>query len=154
MIHLAPQPGTPVPDPDHVLRYVGKKHVDDGVANGSGFLARVGEDAPSVNWMECFLLPVENQVAEVAARRRIRYEKRAQLVLLNVGQTRSYVAQNATVPVQLLFLHDPLDADDRFPEDPSHAIINDVPVINTPEGELIGDLLADCIIGIYPVAPD
>jgi hypothetical protein len=151
---LPPELGAPLPDPDHVLRYIGKKHIDDGVVNGSGFLARVGEDAPSVNWMECFLGPAANQVAEISARRRIRYERRAQLAQLNVGQTKNYVAENAPMLVKLSFLHDPLAAETTLSEDLSHAIINGVPAPNTPEGELVGDLLVGCIMILYPVVPD
>jgi hypothetical protein len=153
-VGLASPEDTPISDSHHVLRYVRRKHVDNGVVNGSGFLARPNEDAPSVNWMECFSLPIENQVSEITKRRRIKYEKRAQLVRLNVGHTREYVKKNSPVEIDLTFLHDPLSAEGDFCEDSSHAIIRGMPVLDTVEGEMIGDLLVDCIIERFHVDPD
>jgi hypothetical protein len=151
---LPPLPGTPLSDDGHVLRYIGRKHVDDGVVNGSGFMRRPGEDAPSVNWMECFPPPVENQVAEISARRRIRYERRGQLVLINVGHTKHYVIENATIPIELAFLYDPLVAENCWPKDCSHAVIEGVPAVDTPEGELVQDLFVNCILEQFDVVPD
>jgi hypothetical protein len=113
---LPPKAGTPLPEEDHVLRYIRKKHVDNGVVNGAGFMRRPTEDSPpSVNWMECFPPPVANQVDEISARRRLKYEKRGKLVRINVGHTKRYIAENAPRPVAesanaivLAFLHDPL----------------------------------------------
>jgi hypothetical protein len=63
MTKLAPPNGSLVPDGHHVLRYIRPRHVDNGVVNGEAFLTRPGEDAPSVNWVEWFDPPLENQVA-------------------------------------------------------------------------------------------
>jgi hypothetical protein len=149
-----PVSGSSVSDDDHVLRYIRKKHVDNGVVNGSGFLTRRQEDAPSVNWMECFVLPTSNQVSEITARRRMRYEKNALLVRLKVGDTRRYVGANSPIPIELSFIHDPLPAENGKPEDPSHAVITGVPLLETPEGELIKDLFTHCIIERFAVVPD
>jgi hypothetical protein len=151
---VPPDPGTPIPDDDHVLRYIARKHVDNGLVNGAGFLNRPHEEASSVNWMECFPLPLENQVSQISQRRRLRYEKRAQLVRLNVGETRRYVTANATIPIELSFLHDPLPAKGDFPEDQSHALIYGLPTLETPEAELVKDLLADCVLETFAVVPD
>ena len=148
--------GSALPDADHVLRYIARKHVDAGVINGSGFLARPREEAPSVNWLDYFSPPVENQVAEVSARRRLKYEMRGRLARINVGATRAYVAANSPERAELYFAYDPLpdDAVGGRPPDPSHAQIRGVPKESTPEGELIGDLMCDCILDSYPVTPD
>jgi hypothetical protein len=151
---LASSSGEPLPDDHHVLRYIGKKHVDNGVVNGSGFLRRPSEDASSVNWMECFPPPEINQILEVINRRRLKYEKRAQLVKLNVGHTKAYIFENSPGKTKLAFVHDPLPAEGAFLEDQSHALICGVPVLDTPEGEMIKDLLGECIIEKYPVVPD
>jgi hypothetical protein len=150
------QRGDPLPDDDHILRYIGKKHVHEGIVNGSGFLSRPQESAPSVNWLEYFPPPLENQVAQVAAVKRIKYEKKGKLVRINVGQTKAYVAANATDPIELFFAYDPLLVDivKGYQADPSHAEIRGVPVENTPEGELVKDLLADCIIDSPSFSPD
>ena len=145
----------PLPDADHVLCYIGRKHVDAGVVNGSGFMRRPQERSPpSVNWMECFPLPVEKQVQAISARRRIKYEKRGLLVRINVGDTRLYVAENAKIEITLAFLHDPLLAENGWPEDESHAVIDGIPIQKTPEAELIQDLFVDCIINKFEVTPD
>lgn len=155
-----PTPNDPIPDRDHALRYIGRKHVHDGVVNGSGFMRRPEtshsqeESASSINWMECFPFPVSNQVQEIKVRRRIKYEKRGILAKINIGQTKQYVATNATVAVTLAFLHDPLKATTDKPADPSHAGIHGIPIVNTPEAELLQDLLVHCIIEKFPVDPD
>ena len=159
---LPPEPGTPLPEEDYVLRYIGKKHVDNGVVNGSGFMRRPTEDTPpSVNWMEYFPPPMTNQVAEISAHRRIKYEKRGKLVRINVGHTKRYVAENARWPVAenqraiiLAFLHDPLRAENKWPADPSHAVIDGIPMEKTPDAELIRDLLVDCIVDQFDVVAD
>jgi hypothetical protein len=151
---LPPEPGKPLPDSDHALRYIGKKHVDNGNVNGSGFMARPGEKAPSVNWMECFPAPIDNQVAEISARKRIKYERRSRLVRINVAHTKQYVSANAPTPIELAFLHDPLLPENDTPEDPSHAVIEGVPTVNTPDAELVQDLFVDCIIDQFPTVTD
>jgi hypothetical protein len=156
------EPGTPLPDEDHVLRYIRKKHVDNGIVCGAGFMRRPTEDTPpSVNWMECFTPPIVNQIEEISARRRIKYEKRGKLVRINVGHTKRYVAENVTLssaetPILfvLAFLHDPLRAEKEQPADPSHALIDGIPVERTPDAELIQDLLVDCILDQFDVVPD
>jgi hypothetical protein len=145
-----------------VLRYIRKKHVDNGIVNGAGFMRRPAEDTPpSVNWMECFPPPTANQVAEISGRRRIRYEKRGKLVQINVGHTKRYVTENAArliaenaSAIVLAFLHDPLRAEKDWSADPSHAVIDGIPVEKTPNAEGIQDLLVDCILEQFDVVPD
>jgi hypothetical protein len=153
---VASEAGAPVPDPDHALRYIGKKHVDKGTnqVNGSGFLARPGEDAPSANWIECFEGPIENQLSEIRERKRFKYEKRGRLVRLNVGNTRQHIVSNAPFSINFAFLHDPLPAEDDRPEDPSHALMHGAPELDTPEGEMIQDLFLDCILESFEVLAD
>jgi hypothetical protein len=92
----------------------------------------------------------ENQIRETG-----------KLVRINVGHTKRYVAENATRPAEedanaivLAFLHDPLPAEKRWPADSSHAVIDGIPVENTPDAELIQDLLVDCILDQFDVEPD
>ena len=115
-----------------MLRYIRRKHVDGekNLIDGAGFLPRPNEAAPSVNWMECFAPPTENQCNEICARRRIKYEKRGKLVRLNVGHTRNHVQTNAPsqVQVQLNFIHEPLVLRRALTSMiPSHAEINGMP---------------------------
>jgi hypothetical protein len=156
--------GEHLADEHHVLRYVKPSHVDRHSGSehitASAFLCRPDEDACSVNWMERFDIPVENQCACIRAEKRIRYAPTAKLARLNVGRARAYVLNEVKDvfgedKATLRFLYDPEDADPpRFPHPhTSHSIINGMPGLDTPEGEMIGALLRDCIpsTDIYPV---
>ena len=94
MTKPVPPRGAPIPESDHILRYIRPRHVQNGVVNGEGFLARPGEEAPSVNWLEWFDPPMENQVAGVRSATRLTYAKTGQLARLNVGHTALYVREN------------------------------------------------------------
>jgi hypothetical protein len=47
-----------------------------------------------------------------------------------------------------------LRAEKEWPADPSHAVINGIPVEKTPDAELIQDLFVDCILDQFDVVPD
>jgi hypothetical protein len=147
MIKPAPQKGARLPDADHVLRYIAPRHIENGVVNGDSFLARPEDNgAASVNWLEWFDPPIENQVVGVRSVARLRYAKTGQLARLNVGHTAQYVTKNDPNGVVLSFVHDPLDANETYQTDPSHSLIHGVPVQDTPESALVKDLIADCIL--------
>jgi len=143
--------GDPLPGADHVLRYFRRKHVDrhDGKEDvtGAGFLARPGEGSPSVNWMECFEHPIENQIARIRGEKRLTYEKKSKLVRLNVAQSIEHLVTEAEV--SLSFLYDPEEATEKYPPHTSHSIIDGVPEEGDAKGDMIGDLLCECIIGTY-----
>jgi hypothetical protein len=154
MTRQVPKSGSAIPDSDHVLRYLRPRHVENGVVNGEGFLTRQDEDAPSVNWLEWFDPPTENQVKGVRSITRLRYAKTGQLARLNIGQTKSYVSANDPNGLLLSFVHDPLDPEGTFPADPSHGLINGVPIQDAPEAALVKDLIADCVLEpLYPAVP-
>ena len=143
--------GEPVPDQDHILRYVAPRHIDDGVISGSGFLGKPGENAPSVSWLECYPEPLENQLSEVRRRSRLKYGAAARLVRLNVGQTRAYVAGNSPFGISISVLHDPQPADAEHPlEDPAHSLMHGIPDRDSPQGETVGDLIVNCILEQFP----
>ena len=144
--------GDPVPNPDHVLRCVGGNHIDNGEIDGSGLLCRRNEPCPSVNWLEWFPGDLQNRVAEVRRRRRLKYGATARLARLNVGRTKMYILENDPNSLQINVIQDPLEEDSErgFMEDPSHSLMVGVPTVDTPEGELIGDLLAQCVIDSFP----
>jgi hypothetical protein len=150
-----PVNGERVPLGDHLLRYIDKKYVDSGTGQveGSGFLGRRGEGAPSSNWMECFPAPVQNQVAEIRAVKRLTYEKRGRLARINVGQTIQHVTTNASVSIELAFVHDQLDATVCHPPDPSHVLMHGIPELDTSEAEFVRDLLRECILELFVPTP-
>ena len=102
--------------------------------------------------MECFFGDLDTQIDQIRRRRRISYGATALLARLNVGFSSTYVFLNDPNSLRILFVLDPLDQDvaKQYPEDESHSLMVGVPKIDTPEGELVGDLLAECVIDSYP----
>ena len=99
-------------------------------------------------------------MTEIRTRKRFRYEKRGKLVRLNVSATERHIhdsvaAVNVENAAAIMFVHDPLDAEDPYPPDPSHSLASGVPQIGAgPEAELIGDLFLVCILDAFDVVPD
>jgi hypothetical protein len=152
--------GDKLPDADHVLRYIRKKFVDlkDQIA-GDAFLSRPPEkdDGPSVNWVEFFSGGIASQIAEIRKVKRMTYEKRGRVARLHVGRTKQYLQESAALAIDCIY--DPLpaidgDAKTCKPPDPSHAYMKGVPLVDTPEGEAVRDLLVHCIVESFPVDPD
>lgn len=68
------------------------------------------------------------------------------LVELNVGVTRERIGQRLD---ELRFIHKPLNADENYEADPSHSEIMGLPPKDSPEAELIGDMIAECVIAVH-----
>ena len=153
------KPGSSLPESDHALRYIAKKFVDSAANQiaGSAFLSRPTErdDGPSVNWMEFFDGDTNTRIEEIRRLRRLNYEKRALVALLNVGQTKGYIRDLAQREID--FIYDPLpdDIERNKPADPSHAHLSNIPVggLDSPEAESIGDLIVHCVVNSWPVTP-
>ena len=137
--------GEDLADEHHVLRYVKPSYVDGAHIGTAAFLCRAGESECSVNWMERFDAPVTNQYAHIRVEKRITYAATARVVRLNVGTAKKYILEEAETA--LAFLYDPEDPDPpKFPNaHTSHSIITGMPKLETPEGEMVGALLRDCI---------
>lgn len=148
--------GDPVPDEDHILRYVGGKHVDrdeegNPVVTGGGFIARPRDDnEPSYNWLECLNGTLEERVQQVRDAARISYGAKAMLAKLNVGRVMQHVRGNTDDDRAVTVIHDPLEAENGHPPDPSHALMTNVPDEDDPEGERVGDLIAECVCDTFP----
>ena len=52
------------------------------------------------------------------------------------------------------FVHQPLTAEDTYAADPSHSEILGLPPADSPEAEMIGDLIAECIVGVHPAVEE
>lgn len=141
--------GATVPSSDHILRLISFQHVEeDGSIMGGGFISRPSENnMPSYNWMECFEGSISDQVASIRKRARIRYGGKAKLVRLNVGATCDLIAANGRA---VTVIHDPLEEEGEYSEDPSHALMTNIPSTDDPERELIGDLICQCILQVFP----
>jgi hypothetical protein len=146
--------GDDLPNLHHVLRYIGKKHVDNNFINGSAFLATPSDMTPSVNWMEHFPPPTANQVDNIVQRRRLKYERRGKLASLHIDRTKAYLIANSQPQIDLKFIYDPLPPEDPHPEDLSHSYMTGLPLRGSPEEEATADLLVHCIVETFSVTPD
>lgn len=138
-----------LPDADHVMRYARFIDLlDDGTLNCSAFQLRKAESGLSVNWLECFGDKTKSQqLDEVRRLIRLTMKRSGRLAELNVGQTRKKVDRLLD---ELRFIHMPLDADENFEADPSHSEIVGLPPKDSPEADMIGDLIATCVIEVHP----
>ena len=140
-----------LPTDDQIVRYVKPSMIqDDGTADGSEFRLRASrpdETGLSVNWLEGFELGKVHQLAEVRRSCRLRLSPRGRFAEMNVG---SVLREVATELSTLRIVHDPLEANDGFEADPSHAQILGLPPGDSDHGLLVGDLIADCVIEMHP----
>ncbi len=143
--------GDPLPDADHVVRYVKHGSVDNGVVDASEFCLkedRPGEKGVSVSWLEIFPTDKQGQLAEVRRLTRLIWKRSGRLAELNVGQTRAHLAEELP---ELSFIELPLKADAEYEVDPSHSEIRNLPSWTFPErSSLIGTMIAECIIDLHP----
>jgi len=123
--------GDPLPHSDHMLRYVGARLYDQKTKklHGDAFLPRETEKEPSVNWLEHYAPPLDNQIRNVVKCRRLTYGKTAKLVRLNIGRTIETVTRETEARIQLSVIYDNLEAVPSlgFGEDPSHGLIRGFP---------------------------
>jgi hypothetical protein len=138
-----------IEDDHNVVRYLRPTQVDQGVVDGSGFF-RVGENEPSVNWIEAFPGSLSVRLENVRRVARLTYSPNGHLVQLPVGTTRDFVRRNDPNAVDLRFAEDPLEATEKYLADPSHALIIGMPDHRSPEAALLRDLLAKCVVAIHP----
>ena len=138
-------------DDSHVVRYARPTLVrEDGSVGGEAFQLRREELSLSVNWLECFEgLSVPEQLDEVRRLSRLQMRSNGRLAQLRVDRTRNHVRSELEV---LRFVHEPLAAEGEYEADPSHSEIVGLPQSDTPEAEMIGDLIAECVEAVYPAA--
>lgn len=133
--------GNPIPDDDHISRYVSGSKIANGRISGTAFQLRPNEDALSVNWLEYFGLGDRN--AEIQKIRDVFIEKgrtlqaEAKFTVLKVGETKKYVRQESKDNRVLSVLHDPLD------NDASHTGIYNVPREDPAVGDMIAELIEE-----------
>ena len=135
--HLEPQ--------HHVLRYVKRSHVDktEPKIATEAFLCKPGEPSASVDWIERFPPPIQNQCDRIWDEKRLTYRKGDKLARLNVDVARRKVLEKK---ITLFFIYDPLDPDDTHPKpQTSHTLIHGMPEIETPAGQMVGALLREIV---------
>ena len=150
-------------DSDHVVRYVKfTDYCEDGTINCSAFQLGPTHKGLSVNWLECFgNLTKLDQLEKIRPLIRLKLGGKAKLAELKVGETiehfSSKVAEfNASNPPEeqirnnLRFKRTPLCATEEFEADPSHCDIMGISPADSPHSDLIGDMLAECVIELHP----
>ena len=101
-----------------------------------------------MNWLEYFENQTKSQqLDEIRPLIRLTMKRSGRLAELNVGATKVQVGQMLN---DLRFIHMPLAADENYAADPSHSEIMGLPAKDSPEAELIGDMIAECVIEIHP----
>ncbi len=139
-----------LPDDQTIIRHVKGTFLNkDGIPkNPNAFLSGPDEDnRPSYNWLECFDGTTEDRLDCIRARKRREHKRSSRLVSLNVGQTREAV-QNRIKNSDII--HDPLDATDKYCEDPSHCLMTHIPVMDTGAfSQMIGRLLIGKVTNTY-----
>ena len=78
---------------------------------------------------------------------RYRRESPGRLVELSVGVTKEQVGQ---ILDELRFIPTPFAADENYEADPSHSEIVGLPPKDSPEADMIRDLIAECVVAIHP----
>ncbi len=123
--------GNDLPADDHVVRYVKPSMIlEDGVVDGSDFrvcAVRQDEAGLSVNWLEAFPGKKEHRLNEVRRLFRLRVRPNGRFAELNVDTILRVVSEELDT---LRIVHDPLEAEDGFEADPSHAPTS-IPKCNT-----------------------
>ncbi|WP_349369859.1 hypothetical protein [Salinarimonas sp.] len=121
---------------------------------GAAFISRPMEDnSPSVNWLEVLSADVETAIAGVRAVTRLRYGGRDRLARLNAGRVRREVAAFGPPGWPVDVVHDPLEPEGDWPADPSHALLTNVPAESDLDKDLVGDLIARCVVSLHPARP-
>lgn len=147
--------GDDLPTDDHVVRYIKPSMIlEDGTPDGSDFRlrpSRLDEAGLSVNWLEAFEPPKTHQLSEVRRLFRLSLRPNGRFAELDVGTTLHAVSEELST---LRILHDPLDPADGFDADPSHAEIVGLPPSDSDEAALVGDLIAESVVGMHPAVTE
>ena len=141
--------GTDLPDDDHVVRYAKPTTVrENGSVDGSVFRLRPSDKGLSVNWLDYYQrLNKSQQLDKVRRSSRLAMRPNGRLAELNIGVTKRHVHARLN---SLRFIHAPLAAEGDYQPDPSHSEIRELPLGDSPEAALIGDMIAECIQTIHP----
>lgn len=139
------QRGDPLPEDDHIVRYVGMSNLKgDGWPHGGAFRRKKAEARPSVNWMDHFSGTRDDQVAAIRKVIHLKPGANAKFAELCIGDLIALAADKAAAVLQVV--SEPSAATTDYPCDPSHAEIG-----GWPDNEkILCDLLAELVVKLYP----
>ena len=148
--------GDDLPEHNHFVRYAGPMRVVDacaGTVDGTLFTRSRNkpQDNPSANWLEAFRGDREAQLNQIRGLARISLKQDGRYAECEVGEVVRAAGKHAP---DIQVLKDPLNAEDGYEADPSHAEIVGLPDPTSPKAALVGDLIAKCVIRLYPAAPN
>ena len=136
--------GDQIPDTDHVAHYCPPSALNEaGKPTGLAFRVKTEELFLSVDWLEHTNgTDTTTQVAAVriALGKTLTLKKSGKLAVLNVGETRDYVAQNSFDTRRLRVAHEPEE------NNPHHAGIHNLEASD----DIIADLIAEVVRECYP----
>lgn len=115
---------------------------------GDLLLRRPNESGVSVNRLEAFAPPLENQLTEIRRRSRLTYKPKGRLVSFHIATLKRELLRSVSAHIDVVAR--PLEDEGKHLADPSHAELLGMPQENTPEGELLRDLVALCANDILP----
>lgn len=129
-------------DDNIVVRYAKPSLINEDRITGGVFVLRPRELGLSVNWLDFFEeCSKEQQLDRVRETSQMELSRNGRLAELNVGMTKTHLVGELE---SISFEHKPCD------DDPSHSEIFGLPVGETPEAELIGDMIAQTVTAVYP----
>lgn len=143
--------GDPLPNEDHIVRYVKPSSIDEGEVDGSEFRLRPNrpdDTGVSVNWLDYYRdLDKPAQLTEIRRVSRLSRRKNGRYAELNVGAVCEQLANELET---LGIVQSPVEAEGELEADPSHSEIVGLPPGNSDQAAMIGDLIAECVIALHP----
>ena len=137
--------GREIREDQRVVRYVRPRLVHStGHADPEAFVLRTLDDGTpeaglSVSWLGAFPGGTRSQLEKVALRLRLRVTSNGRFAEFVVGDLTTLLASEN---VDSSVVHDPLEAEDDYPEDPSHALVLGLPPPSTDRATEVGAQLA------------
>jgi len=142
-------PNGPISSTEEIVKHANAMFVQGDKVDGVALLPRpVDTDGSSVNRLRVFSDDDEEAMKEVRLRFRLRCKASHRFFQINVGDLeRSLDTLEGMGPISVV--PDPKPKEEKFPEDPSHALVLGLP----PKGvldDLVGDLIRRQIKRVYP----
>ena len=143
--------GREIQEDQRVVRYVRPRlvhstgHADpEAFADPQAFVLRTlddgtPEDGLSINWLDAFPGGIQSQLEEVTRCLRLKVTRNGRFAEFVVGDLTTLLAAEN---VESSVVHDPLEAEDDYPEDPSHALVLGLPHPSTDRATEVGAQLA------------
>ena len=141
--------GTEIGEDQRVVRYVRPRLVHStGRADPEAFVLRTLDDKTpetglSVNWLVVFPGETRSQLEKVTQHLSLKVSRNGRFAEFEVGELKTLLAAES---IDGSVIHDPLEAEDNHPKDPSHALLLGLPPPSTDRATEVGARLARAAI--------